>query len=133
MNNPIYVMTYNVSWESLESVNSGRLDMSHCKINDFNQCTYNIAKIIGKIGIEKNNSNLFDFIGLQEINQSRNQWNILKKQIYSINPSLLNQMNTEFTNIGKAGIITLYNKKYKLLSKQEGNLSFGNDMRPYHI
>jgi len=130
MNNVIYVMTYNVSWESLESVNSGRLDMTHCKVKDINLCVDNIAQIIGKIGIKKNNSNLFDFIALKEINDSKNQWVSLQNKM---NPLLLSKMNVEFTKIGKAGIITMYDKKYSLITKIEGNLSTGNDIRPYHI
>lgn len=131
--NKIYVMTYNVSWESLEGVNSGRLNMSHCKKDGVNNCSNNIAQIICLTSLSKNNGILCDFIGLQEINQSINQWKYLKSQIKHLNPNFLKNYTKAYTQIGKAGIITLYNKKYTLKFKIEGNLNNDNDIRPFHI
>ncbi len=140
MNDKLRVMTYNISWELLESVDSGRLDMSHCKLSSAsdNECSNNIAKIICQIGICKINSNesnqqLYDFINLQEILNKKNQWVYLENKINQLEPTFLQNYNIEFTEDLPAGIITLYNKnKYNLIYKLDGKLSF-SDNRPYQI
>ncbi len=140
MNGKLRVMTYNISWELLEGVDSGRLDMSHCASatnNTNNDCTINIAKIICQIGIckinlDKSETYLYDFINLQEIVNKNNQWIYLKNQINQLDPTFLQNYNVEFTEDLPAGIITLYNKKYNLIYKLEGKLS-SHDNRPYQI
>ena len=58
------VLSYNILWRAIDAVEF----MSHCKINNINECSQNIANIISKIGLEYLNTNSYDFIGLQEIN-----------------------------------------------------------------
>lgn len=132
MNNNIFAMTFNVSWESLEAINSGRLNMKHCQIGELNICSDNISKIICQTSLY-NNGNYYDFIGLQEINDSINQWETVKYKINNYDPTFLSKYNIILTKIGKAGIITMFNKKYNLLAKIEGNLNSNKDVRPFHI
>lgn len=137
----IKILTYNLSWESLESINSLRLDMSHCNNKTENICRNNIAQIIYQIAWNNphnkfltNQTNNFDFILLQEINSGPNQWTALKNSFQIIDPNFLSNYYSVMTQIKPAGIITLYDKsKYNLVYKTEGNLTNGKDSRPFHI
>ncbi len=139
----IKVLTYNVGWESLESFNSSKLDMSHCKESNINQnkCTINIAHIICQLGINKISKPdckyLYDFVFLQEIVNSENQWACLEKEINKLEPDFLKNFNIEYTEDLPAGIITLYNKNYyHLIYKLQGKLLEHDllaDHRPWQI
>ncbi len=147
----IKVLSYNVSWESLESASSSKLDMTHCKEQDYNpntnsntktnKCTSNIAHIISQLGINKISKPdckyLYDFVFLQEIVNSENQWACLEKEINKLEPEFLKNFNIEYTEDLPAGIITLYNKNYyHLIYKLQGKLSKNDllaDHRPWQI
>lgn len=139
----IRILTYNLSWESLESVDSKRLDMSHCNQNRENICRNNIAQIIhqmawnnpyDRVFSNQNNITPIDFIFLQEVNSGSNQWTSLKNSLQIIDPNFLSNYQTIMTLVKPAGIITLFDKsKYNLISKIEGNLTDNSDARPFHI
>ena len=122
----IKVMTYNVSWEALEGAKSRKLNMEQCIINNVNQCSNNIAKIIQQYGSNH------DFIALQEIQDTPNQWQQLKSNIQQ---TFLNDFQTEFTTAGRSGLLTMYNKnKYHLIDKFDGSLpTNSNDSRSYQV
>lgn len=109
MSNIIKVLSYNIFWEALMAAKT----MKHCIINNNNKCVDNIAVIIHYC-IDKD----FDFIGLQEITE--NQYNDILKFKLETNSKLKNY-NIVFTSIydntgkSKAGIVTLYYNKYKLI------------------
>ena len=140
-NHDIKVLTYNVSWESLESSKSLKLDMSHCALNNkSNECSDNIAQIICQYGINlitntntNTNKYIYDFICLQEIINTKNQWKYLENKINQLEPDFLSNYNIEYTEDLPAGIISLYNKNYyHLIYKFQGQLS-NHDHRPWQI
>ena len=125
-NDLIKVMSYNVSWEALEGAKSRKLNMEQCIIDNVNQCSNNIAKIIQQYGSD------YDFIALQEIQDTPNQWQQLKSNIQE---NFLNDYQLEFTTAGRSGLLTLYNKnKYRLMDKFDGSLPTNpNDSRSYQV
>jgi hypothetical protein len=118
--NYINVLTYNLSWEALESKTSTngdgstRLDMSHCKLNEINTCTQNIAYILLNT---KPENEIYDFIALQEVKNTESQWLVLQNEIIKLSPTFFDNYNIEFSEYDKAGLVSIYNKKYILLFK----------------
>jgi len=118
--NKIKIMTYNLCWEALEGA-IGNIDMTRCIVKKENKCLANIGIIINN-KLEKN----YDFICLQEINEK--QWKELSKNLS------LDNYNVIKYEIFPAGVITLYNKKYKLKKEIGGNLiDVKLDKRPFLI
>lgn len=116
----IKIMSYNVCWEALEAA-IGNIDMTRCKAGGKNKCLLNIGIIINN-KLEKN----YDFICLQEVNEK--QWKELSKGLSLDNYSVIKH------EIEPAGIITLYNKKHKLIKSIGGSLIDTKlDKRPFLV
>ena len=133
------IVTYNLCWEGLEAekkkpFGKGKIDMSHCIVNNKNICISNIANIL-------TNSSNYDFILLQEIVE--NQWSKLLIAIKDFMPNFEEHYKWILTNQNgdkKAGIMVIYNKKYSIKYQMEGELetaeiSISNKIggRPYQI
>jgi len=118
----ITVMTYNVSWEALESKDSRSAEMSHCKNKDENnECTNNIVTII-------TSSQPHDFIFLQEIRmENPNQSRFFMEQMKENGLENMEGIGTDVHPI--AGIITMFDRdKYNIVDIKQGDfLTHEND------
>ena len=131
--NNIKVMTYNVSWEALESKNSRTALRRYCintkKSRIQNKCTEGIVEIIADRAP-------LDFIFLQEIRlDNPNQYNLFMN---TMKESGLGHMYGVGTTLNPpAGIITMYDgTKYKYVESKQGDFltdatSTGGRGRPY--
>lgn len=124
------VLSYNILWRAIDAVEF----MSHCKINNINECSQNIANIISKIGLEYLNTNSYDFIGLQEAKKQQTFQELLSN-INNINPTFMNNYKILDARDNLGGVITMYNKNKFTLEKQiNGSLALKkDDGRPFLI
>jgi endonuclease/exonuclease/phosphatase family metal-dependent hydrolase len=114
------ILNYNVSWESLQSVNA-TIDMRHCNVNGRNVCAANIGRIVAT-------SNA-DIICLQEIRRSNAvQWDALSNAITAVEPTFFDTYRVESSEPGPvAGIVTLYKpEKFTLRRAYKGDLLSGD-------